>query len=390
MIEAVPTIPAIRHVERLAAAQAIVAERGLAAALIGVGADLQYLSGYRALPLERLTMLVIPAIGRISLVVPRLEAPGAHRCSIVQDRRADVVPWDETDTPADLVAERLATVGLRRPAAGDRIGISERLWAMHLLALQAALPGVQFESATAALSEIRMIKDADEIAILRTAAHAADRVVEQIARGRLVGRTEGDVSREVRERLLAEGHDTAEFAIVASGPNSASPHHEASERIIRAGEPIVLDIGGLLNGYASDTTRTLWVTGGDPAHGPDADFLRLFGLVREAQAAATAAVAPGVPCERVDAVAREVITAGGEGPQFIHRVGHGIGLETHEDPYLVAGNAQPLRAGMAFSIEPGIYRDGRYGSRIEDIVVCGADGPDALNRSDHDLWVVDG
>ncbi len=390
MIEAVPTIPPIRHVERLAAAQAIVAERGLAAALIGVGADLTYLSGYRALPLERLTMLVIPAIGRISLVVPRLEAPGARLCPIVQGDCVDVVPWDETDTPANLVAERVATDGAGRPAAGDRIGISERLWAMHVLALQATLPGIHFESATAALSEIRMVKDADEIAILRTAARAADRVVAQIARGRLVGRTESDVSREVRERLLAEGHDTAEFAIVASGQNSASPHHEASERIIEAGEPIVLDIGGLLNGYASDTTRTLWVTGGDPANGPGADFQRIFGLVREAQAAATAAVAPGVPCEQIDAVAREVITVGGEGPRFIHRVGHGIGLETHEDPYLVAGNAQPLRAGVAFSIEPGIYHDGRYGSRIEDIVVCGEHGPDVLNQSDRDLWVVNG
>ena len=160
----------------------------------------------------------------------------------------------------------------------------------------------------------------------------------QIAAGRLVGRTELEVSREVRERLLAEGHELAEFAIVASGPNSASPHHDATERVIRAGEPIVLDIGGSLDGYCSDTTRTLWVTGGDPANGPTPEFRRLFDLLRDAQAEASSAVRPGVACERIDAVARGIITAGGHGPDFFHRVGHGIGLETHEDPYMVAGN----------------------------------------------------
>lgn len=389
MIHPTPVVPAARYGERLVAAQELVRAGGLAGALIGVGADLEYLAGYRALPLERLTMLVIPAVGSIRLVCPRLEAAGALACPVVRDGLVDVVPWDETDRPTAIVADLMADGGSRR-GAGARVGISERLWAMHVLALQAELPGVALESATGVLRGLRMIKDADEIEILRTAAHAADRVVAQIAAGRLVGRTERDVSREVRERLLAEGHATAEFAIVASGPNSASPHHEASDRVIGAGEPIVLDIGGLLGGYASDTTRTLWVTGGDADRGPDPAYLRLFDLVRSAQQAATAAVAPGVTCERIDGAAREVIEAGGEGPRFIHRVGHGIGLETHEEPYLVSGNAEILRPGMAFSIEPGIYHDGRYGCRIEDIVVCGGTGADVLNVSDRDLWVVDG
>ena len=205
-----------------------------------------------------------------------------------------------------------------------------------------------------------------------------------------MGRTEADVSREVRERLLAEGHEVAEFAIVASGPNSASPHHDAGDRVIQAGEPIVLDIGGALDGYCSDTTRTLWVTGGDADRGPTPEFREMFDLLRTAQAAATAAVRPGVACEAVDAAARTVITDGGHGPDFFHRVGHGIGLETHEDPYMVEGNSEPLREGMAFSVEPGIYLAERYGSRIEDIVICGPDGPDTLNESSRDLWVVAG
>jgi Xaa-Pro aminopeptidase len=235
-----------------------------------------------------------------------------------------------------------------------------------------------------------MAKDPEEIDLLRLAAQAADRVVAQIAAGRLVGRTEEDVAHEVRDRLLAEGHETAEFAIVGSGPNSASPHHEASDRVIQAGEPIVLDIGGALGGYASDTTRTLWVTGGDPDQGPDEAFRRFFDVLRTAQETASRAVRPGVACQTIDAAARDVIEAAGYGDAFFHRTGHGIGLEGHEDPYLIAGNDEPLAEGMAFSVEPGIYFPGRYGARIEDIVVCGPDGPIALNESSRDLYIVDG
>jgi Xaa-Pro aminopeptidase len=382
-----PVIPDTRYGERLARAQALLADRGVAAVLVGVGADLRYLSGYVAMPLERLTMLVLPAAGRPSLVVPRLEAMAATAAPATRAGLAEVVPWDETDDAHALVAARLG----EGPAAGDGpLLVSDRLWAMHVLGLQRAFPRAGFGLASQLLRELRMIKDADEIALLRLAAHAADRVVEQIAAGRLLGRTERDISREVRERLLAEGHELAEFAIVASGPNSASPHHDAGDRVIVAGEPIVLDIGGSLDGYCSDTTRVLWVTGGDPSKGPTPEFRRLYDLLRDAQAAASAAVRPGVACEGIDAVARRIITTGGHGPDFFHRVGHGIGLETHEDPYLVAGNGEALRPGMAFSVEPGIYLAGRYGARIEDIVVCGSDGPDVLNGSSRDLRVVAG
>ena len=184
------------------------------------------------------------------------------------------------------------------------------------------------------------MKDADEIDLLTAAAHAADRVVAQIAAGRLVGRTEADVAREVRERLIAEGHDEAHFAIVGSGPNSASPHHEASERVIAAGEPIVLDIGGTINGYGSDITRTLWVTGGDRRRAPTSAFRHLFGVLHGAQAAATRAVRPGVTREAVEPPHADPIEAEGYGEAFFHRTGHGIGLEGHEDPYIIAGNAR--------------------------------------------------
>ena len=379
-----PAIAAERYAERLRRVVAVTAEHGFDALLVAVGPDLRYLTGYEAMPLERLTMLVVVP-GRPPVIeVPRLER-GAAEIGL----RADVAieTWDELRDPYELVAGHVtgATAG-----AVSRVAVSDTLWASHLLRLQAALPGARFEPASTVLRELRMIKDAAEVELLRLAAHAADRVVAQIAAGALVGRTEADVAREVRDRLLAEGHDEASFAIVGSGPNSASPHHEASDRVIRAGEPIVLDIGGSVGGYGSDITRTLWVTGGDEANGPDERYRHLFGVLHGAQAAALRAVRPGVACAAIDAAARGPIEAEGYGEAFFHRTGHGIGLEAHEDPYLVAGNDLPLREGMAFSVEPGIYLVGEYGARIEDIVVCGADGPIVLNEASRELYVVDG
>ena len=378
-----PAIPAARHGERLARAREGARALGLDALLIGVGPDLRYLAGYAAMPLERLTMLVVPTAGPATLVVPRLEAAPARGCPAAATGHVAVATWEETEDPVALVRGLL-------PSGAVRLAVSDRLWALHLLRLQAAIPGAAFEPASGVLRHLRVVKDADEVALLRLAARAADCVIHEVAHGRLVGRTEAEVAREVRERLVGEGHDSAEFAIVGSGPNSASPHHEASERPIRPGEPIVLDIGGPLGGYGSDVTRTIWVTGGDPASGPDDEFLRLYSVLRAAQAEATHAVRPGVTCERIDLVARELISAAGHGTHFIHRTGHGIGLEGHEDPYIVAGNGEELRPGMAFSVEPGIYLEGRYGARIEDIVVCGEDGPLVLNEASRDLLVVTG
>ena len=420
-------IPPERYEARLAAAREALAAAEADALLVGVGADLRWLTGYEALPLERLTMLVLPRDGQAALLVPRLELARAACAEAVDAGSVGMVAWDETDDPVALVlpivAGRVTThsggdrfdepgggqfdelSGVRagpppapggvvvgaasRPPGGHRrLLVSDRLWASFLLRLQGAFAGAAFNLASTVLRELRMAKDADEVALLREAAGAADRVIDALVAGRLVGRSEIDIAREVRDRLVAEGHDSAAFAIVGSGPNSASPHHEASDRVVEVGEPIVFDIGGTIGGYGSDVTRTIWVSGGEAE--PDAEFRHLYGVVQRAQEQAVAAVRPGVTCERIDAVARDVITAEGYGPRFIHRTGHGIGLEEHEDPYIVAGNAERLREGFAFSVEPGIYLDGRYGARIEDIVVCGPDGPDVLNAVPRELAVVDG
>jgi len=378
-----PTIPVERYADRLARASAAAAAHGVDALLAGVGADLRYLTGYVAVPQERLTMLVVRGAERPVLIVPRLEALPGRGSAAAAAGLVDVVAWQETDDPVALVAAHV-------PDGAVELAVSDRLWPMFLLRLEDAIPDARFSVATPIMRELRIRKDPDEIALLRLAAQAADRVVGQIAAGRLVGRTEADVARDVRERLVAEGHDQTTFAIVASGPNSASPHHEAGDRIIRPGEPLVLDIGGPLGGYGSDITRTLWVTGGDPDRAPDADFRHLYGVLQGAQEEATGAVRPGVAAEQIDAVARGMIEAAGYGEQFIHRTGHGIGLEGHEDPYLVRGSGEALEAGMAFSVEPGIYFPGQYGARIEDIVACGPDGPIELNEAPRELYVVDG
>jgi len=383
-----PATAAETHAARLAAARAGLAGRGAAALLVGVGSDLRYLTGHLAHPMERLTMLVLPATGDAAIVVPRLESMAAAASPVGAAGLVDIEPWDETDDPYDAVAARIGEPdGATQPG---RLLVDPNLWASHLLALQRALPGREFGLTTEVTRDLRIVKAPDEIETLRAAAHAADRALDRIAHGRLIGRTEADVSHEIGELLVEEGHQFAAFAIVASGPNAASPHHHASDRVIQAGEPIVLDIGGTLDGYASDMTRTIWVTGGDTARGPDGEFRIVHEHVLRANADATGAVAPGAPCAHIDEVARRVIREGGYGDAFIHRLGHGIGMDGHEDPYLVADSPDVLAPGMAFSIEPGIYLEGRFGVRIEDIVVCGESGADVLNEASRELLVVDG
>ncbi len=394
-----PTISATRYGERLHAAQEQLPAEDAAALLIGVGPDLNWLTGYAAKDLERLTMLIVPAAGRSTLIVPRLERAAAAVCAAAQANLVDLITWEESEDPFELVAARLEASDSRPEihlgalgGAWGRLGgllVSDRLWATFLLRLQSVVPDAAFGLASAVVGPLRAVKDKAEIDLLREAAHAADRVVEAIAAGKLVGRTEANVAREVRDRLIDEGHDMASFWIVASGPNSSSPHHEPTDRVIEAGEPIVLDIGGAVSGYCSDITRTLWVTG-DADVRPSDEFAHLYEVLQRAQAASTAAVKPGVECQEIDRAARSIIAEAGMGELFIHRTGHGIGLEGHEDPYMIEGNADLLEVGNAFSIEPGIYVDGRHGARIEDIAVCAKDGADLLNQVTRDLLIVRG
>ena len=285
-----------------------------------------------------------------------------------------LLPWEETDDPVATVAELADKAGV--------VAVGDQTWARFVLALQEALPSAVFRSAGPVVAPLRARKDEAEIEALRQAADGADAVALEMAQRSFAGRPEHDVSREIVERLLDTGHERVNFSIVASGPNAASPHHEAGSRVIEEGDVVVCDFGGRMQGYCSDITRT-YVVGSAPQQ-----FLEMFEVLREAQARAVEAVRPGVPCQEIDAVARRIISDAGFGDHFIHRTGHGIGLEEHEEPFVVAGNETELEPGHAFSVEPGIYLPGRYGARIEDIVVVTPDGCDPLNLAPHHAYVV--
>lgn len=363
------------HADRLARAAAAARDRSVDALLITPSPDYAYLLGYRAPALERLTCLIVPAEGAPILVLPRLEESLArHELGDLGDR-IGIVPWDETDDPIRLV--QAAVAGLRR------VAIQDQMWARFVLRLCAALDPAELVAAGPTTSALRRVKTAEEVERLRAAARAADEAMTGILAEPVSGRPEAEVSGRIRELLLAAGHESADFAIVASGPNSASPHHAPGERVIAPGDALVLDIGGSRLGYCSDTTRTAFVGT------PDPEFAELHAVLREAQAAACAAVRPGVACAEIDAVARAAITDAGYGEAFIHRTGHGIGMETHEEPYLLATNEEPLAEGHAFSVEPGIYIAGRWGARIEDIVVCVPDGGERLNTTSTELFIVE-
>lgn len=355
---------------RLAAAQQRMREADVDALCLSIGSDLPYLTGYKAMALERLTMLVLPATGDGTLVVPGLEAPRVAYDTLP----LSVVGWNETEDPIAITNGLLA--GARSVMIGDET------WSRFLLDLQHVNEERDFSRASDLMAQLRTIKSSEEIESLRRAARTVDGVVGQLATIQFSGRTETDIAREVTERTKADGHETMDFWIVASGPNGASPHHEPGERVIEHGDAVVVDFGGHENGYASDTTRMFVV--GDAPYG----FDEAFEVLYRAQAAAVESVRPGVTAESVDAVARDIITEAGYGELFIHRTGHGIGMDSHEHPYLIEGNTQILEEGMAFSIEPGIYNPGEWGMRIEDIVTVTSDGVERLNRTDRHYRVV--
>jgi Xaa-Pro aminopeptidase len=361
--------------DRLERAREAAANAGLDVLLISPGADLRYLTGYDAKPLERLTCLVLPVNDEPFLVVPELERAAAH-ASPAGNLGIEITGWAETEDPYALVAARL-------PSGTARAGVDNHMWAEKTAAFRAALPDTRQALAGEVLNRLRIRKTEAEVEALRRAGAAIDRVHARVGDWLRAGRTEREVGRDIAEAIIDEGHVRVDFVIVGSGPHGASPHHELSDRVIQPGDPVVIDIGGTtVDGYCSDSTRNYAV--GEPSP----EYLRLYEVLLTAQRAQTDAVRPGLTAEQLDAVGRDLITDAGFGSHFIHRTGHGIGLESHEEPYIVAGSALPLEPGMAFSVEPGIYLPGRHGARIEDIVICTDSGGERLNLTDRELVVL--
>ena len=361
------------HSARVQRARDAMAAAGVDALILSVGSDLPWLTGYHAMPLERLTLFILPRQGTATLVIPRLEAPRVTPMPGV----FEIAPWNETDDPIALSSTLLAGASV--------VAVGEQMWSRFLVDLVNARPGTRWVRSNVVMSDLRMRKDDAEVALLAAAAAAADRVAAQLHAGKipLVGRTEAQVSADISARLIAEGHDKVNFAIVAAGENAASPHHHPGDRVIKKNEIVLCDFGGTMDGYCSDITRCVH-TGPIPS-----DIAEAYAVLMKAQAAGVTAGREGETCESVDSVTRSVIADAGYGEWFVHRTGHGIGMEEHEDPYMVSGNVHPIAAGHAYSVEPGIYIPGRWGMRLEDIVVATPQGPRALNHADHNLVVVD-
>ncbi|ODT99453.1 MAG: dipeptidase [Pseudonocardia sp. SCN 72-86] len=374
-----PAVPTELLADRLRRAGEVAAQQGVDLLLITPGTDLRYLLGAGGESHERLTCLVVPAAGHLAppaIVVPKLEAPGYAGVPL-EELGVDVVTWTDGEDPYLLVSDLAG--GPRRVAVVDTMP------AVHVFGVRDALPDVDQKLAGPVIRELRMRKDAAEVAQLRDAGAAIDRVHARMGEFLKPGRTEAAIGADIAAAIVEEGHSSAAFVIVGSGPNGASPHHDVSDRVVERGDVVVIDIGGPLpGGYYSDSTRTYAV-----GAGPAADVAETYAVLQDAQERSVAAVKPGVTAEQVDAAAREPIAAAGFGDKFVHRTGHGIGLDVHEDPYIVGGNAIALEPGMAFSVEPGIYLEGAWGARIEDIVVVTETGCERLNSRPRDLVVLD-
>ena len=369
------TFSADVYAQRLHAAQKAAAEKGIDLLLIGTGPDFAYLTGSWVSSHERLTVLVVPQQGNAWIAAPNTDITDI-KAAPVGELDVELRGWNDGENPYEL-ALRGAGDGLGKVALG------QSLTADHVLRFQDLLPHASYELATYALAELFTRKDEAEIVELRKAGHAIDAVHAQVPQLLQAGRTEAEVAHEL-EKLILQEHSVIDFVIVGSGPNGANPHHSFSDRVLAEGEPVVVDIGGTLpSGYHSDCTRT-YVVGGDISKAPR-DFQDAYAVLADAQAAARAAAHPGSTAADIDAITRQAISAAGWGDYFVHRTGHGIGLSTHEEPFIMEGNDLALEEGMAFSIEPGIYLEGKWGMRLEDIVVLTNDGYESLNQAPRDV-----
>lgn len=362
----------MNYQDRVAACRDRLEDEAADAVVLFPSVNMQYLSGFSDKPMERHLFLFVPEHGSAVFVVPELYATEIRDESWVEDIRT----YDDGDDPLAIVRNVAADLGIR---AGILL-VDDRMWARFTQDLRSALPDATFSLASDVLGPVRVRKSDAELSALRRAGEVADAAMQDIrALGSdAVGMTENELAAYVEERLTVHGSSSTSFEpIVGSGPNGAKPHHRHGEREILAGDPVVFDFGARVDGYPSDQTRTVVF-----AEAPPTGFGDVHATVRNAQQAAIEVIEPGIRAETVDSAARDEISDAGYGDEFIHRTGHGVGLEVHEEPYIVSGNDRLLEEGMVFSVEPGIYLDGEFGVRIEDLVVVTEEGCERLNNTE--------
>lgn len=362
------TMASFDYKSRAQKAQQRMQEQGIDALLIGPGSNMFYLTGIHAMASERLYMMILPREGTPRIVLPELEKLGASEHATY----FDLVSWTDSEGYTTALGKSL-------DKAAKKIAVDNYLYSQYLIDVQQELSSASFVKGSEVMRSLRVHKSAEEIAIMKQAAANADKTLAELKQLKWTGRREADLMIDAQRLLTANGQEKMEFCIVGSGANGAKPHHHTGDKIIEPGDVIVFDFGGPYLGYHSDMTRTLLVDGGTP----DPDYILVHETVNAARQAAHDAVKIGATCESVDAAARKVITDAGFGEYFVHRTGHGIGVDLHEDPYIREGNPELLEEGMAFSIEPGIYLPGRFGVRIEDIAIVTKNGSENLNLSPH-------
>lgn len=360
------------HAERCQRAQRAMADQNIDWLFVTHSTDLKYLINYTHRQTERLTLFLLSREGRGTLLVPTFEIPVVEKYATF----FDIESWIETEDPVDHIRAKVGGTG-----AGKTIAIGEQLYATFLLRIQDKLPDAKYVQGNNVLARLRMVKSAEEVDRLRRVAHAADAALAALLEQPLTSMTEIEVLKFLHAHLLKNGHEMVGTGIVGAGANAASPHYKTGTVPIREGNALVIDFGGAMKDYRSDITRTFHI--GEPSD----EFKKVYQIVLDAQQKAFEAVRPGMMAEQIDAVARGYITEQGYGEYFLHRTGHGIGLDVHEPPYLVGGDKTVLEEEMTFSIEPGIYLKGKFGVRIEDIVVVTHAGAERLNEFPRNLTV---
>jgi len=357
---------------RIAAVQSGLEKAGAAGAVFGLSSSLRYLVGFSDEPGERALLLVVPHSGEPTMIVPALYVDQVEGI----DPPATIKSWADGEDPMSIVRE----LAEKMTGSSGRVLVDDTLWAMFLLPIREAFRDRAFGLASEVVTPLRMCKTEDEVAAMRRAGQIADRAFENAVAEPVAGCTELELAGRLEAAMLAHGADGIAFeTLVASGTNSALPHYRAGGRRVEEGDIVILDYGCRVDGYCSDISRT--IVCGEPT----AEMEQVHDAVRRGHWAARERVAVGIRAEEVDAAARDTLTSAGYGDRFVHRTGHGIGLDVHEPPYIVAGNNEILKAGMAFSIEPGAYLTGSFGVRIEDVVVVGKNGALAMTNAPQEL-----